>query len=90
MKNHGIKQSKLDSVVKSFGCRYTNGRLHSLPLQRRSFVGQGSSLEALPPCWKTVRAVGTLASVEGVKHAVFVVERRGKPLEPGCDTHNKP
>ena len=29
------------------------------------------------------------ASVGGVKHAVVVVERqeRGKPLEPGCDTH---
>ena len=40
------------SVVKRSGCRYTNGRLHSLPLQRFSFVGQGSSLEALPPALK--------------------------------------
>ena len=44
------KEKWSHSVVKRSGCRYTNGRLHSLHLQRFSFVGQGSSLEALPPC----------------------------------------
>ena len=32
--------------------QYTNGRLHPLLLQRFSFIGQGSSLEASPPCCK--------------------------------------
>ena len=51
MKDHKPKRGEWShSLIKRSDCRYTNGRLHSLPLQRFSFVGQGSSLEALPPC----------------------------------------
>ena len=58
MKDHKPKRGKWShSLIKRSGCRYTNGRLHSLPLQRFSFVGQGSSLEALPPCSCKVKRV---------------------------------
>ena len=58
-RNHHETNREWNSLSKRFSCRYTNGRLHSLPLQRLSFVGQGSSLEALPPCLETSEPLGT-------------------------------
>ena len=54
-RNHHETNREWNSLSKRFSCRCANGRLHSLPLQRLSFVGQGLSLEALPPCWKRER-----------------------------------
>ena len=42
--------SRADHWCHCVQSRYTPRRLSVLPLQRRSFVGQGLSPEALPPC----------------------------------------
>ena len=48
MKNHGTKQSNLDSLSKSSVCRYTLRRLSVLPISLPSFVRR----DAWSPCSK--------------------------------------
>ena len=83
MKNHGNKPSRLDSVVKSFGCRYTGMISPCFP-----FLSTAS-----------LRVVGQeghtplLHENEGGKWYVSQLQRKvreWKPLESGCDTHSTP
>ena len=78
-RNHHETNREWNSLSKRFSCRYTNGRLHSLPLQRLSFVGQGSSLEALPPCLETSEPLCTGADTHTHTLRILCTELNAVP-----------
>ena len=71
MKNHGDKQSKLDSVVKSSGCTYTEVINLRIPHRGTASLAQVSTMGLCPLPWiENLGGGGKVKQVETLRARV--------------------